>query len=95
MNPDAGDGNGTVTSWLTSAVPNWLKLPWKSLLKWAECDCSPGSVASLSTTSPRGPNRFVNNVAACGDRDRQVERLLRFNALRRGEEQTESSNTHN
>src|SRR5262245_33299552 len=25
VNPDAGDGSGAVTIWLTSAVPNWLK----------------------------------------------------------------------
>jgi hypothetical protein len=32
-------------------------------LKCALCDCSPGNVARLSTTSPRGPNRSVNIVA--------------------------------
>ena len=32
----AGDGSGTLTSWLTSAVLNWLKLNWKSLVKCAD-----------------------------------------------------------
>ena len=63
MKPEAGDGNGTVTNWLTSAVPNLPKFDWKSLLKCAECGCSPGSVASLSTMRPFGPKRSVNSVA--------------------------------
>jgi len=33
VNPEAGEGSGSVTSWPTSAVLNWLKFAWKSLLK--------------------------------------------------------------
>ena len=64
MKPPAGEGSGTLTNCPTSAVPNCEKLNWKSLLKCALCDCSPGSVARLSSTSPRGPNRSVNIVAS-------------------------------
>ena len=33
VNPEVGDGSGRLTNWSTSAVPNWLKSDWKSLLK--------------------------------------------------------------
>ncbi len=55
VKPEAGEGSGTLTICPTSAVLNWLKSAWKSLLKCAECGCSPGSVASLSTMRPFGP----------------------------------------
>jgi len=57
------DGRGRSPVDRRGRWPNWLKFVWKSLLKWAECDCSPGRVASLSTIRPLDPNRSVNNVA--------------------------------
>ena len=75
MNPEAGDGSGTLTSWLTSAVLNWLKLDWKSLLKCAECGCSPGSVASLSRMSPSRSVKIGEQRRQILDRRRQVVRV--------------------
>jgi hypothetical protein len=64
VKPEVGDGSGTLTNWFTSAVLNWLKSNWKSLLKCAECACSPGSVARLSTVNPLDPYRSVKIVAS-------------------------------
>ena len=57
-------------------VVNWPKLHWKSLLKCAECDCSPGSVASLSTTSPLRTEEVREQRRRVLDRNGQIERLL-------------------
>ena len=95
MNPDAGEGNGTVTSWLTSAVPNWLKLPLKVAIEM-------GGVRLLS----RQRRLAVEDEAAWAkevreqcrgvlDGHRQIERLLRFNPLRRDKEHHESANHAN
>ena len=36
VKPEAGEGNGSAVSWLTSATLNCVKFDWNALLKCAE-----------------------------------------------------------
>ena len=55
VNPDAGEGSGTVASWLVSATFMRRNSDWNALLKCAAWLLPSSCTSSLFSTSPCGP----------------------------------------
>ena len=68
MNPDAGEGSGTVASWLVSATFIRRNSDWNALLKCAAWLLPSSSTSSLFSTSPRGPKMSSKSVDRVGGR---------------------------